>query len=247
MNGLMDGLAGLVTGGASGIGRATALAYAREGARVVIADIEASADLARETVALIEAAGGAALSVATFGGLDFAFNNAGILAVGFTIDVRVEEFERIFDVDVKGVWLCMKHQIRYMMSHGGGAIVNNASEAGLVGTPMAGPYVGAKHAVVGLTKTAAGEYANMGIRINAIAPGAIATPMVLSLPAEAQQSLLAPQPLNRFGRPEEVAEAVVFLSSSRASFILGTVLSIDGGATSNAQSYSADTSPSAFV
>lgn len=264
MSGLMNGLAGLVTGGASGIGRASALAYAREGARVVVADIEASAGPARETVALIEAAGGEALYVATdvsdesqverlvettvtaFGGLDFAFNNAGILAVGFTVDVQVEDFERIFDVDVKGVWLCMKHQIRYMMSHGGGAIVNNASEAGLVGTPLAGPYVGAKHAVVGLTKTAAGEYANMGIRINAIAPGAIATPMVLTLPMEAQQSLLAPQPLNRFGRPEEVAEAVVFLSSSKASFILGTVLSIDGGATSNAQSYSADTSPTAF-
>jgi NAD(P)-dependent dehydrogenase (short-subunit alcohol dehydrogenase family) len=261
---LMHGLAGMVTGGASGIGRATAIAFAREGARVVVADLDTAAIEAKETVDLITAAGGEAIfvptdvsdeaqvqrlvdiTVSTFGGLDFAFNNAGILAVGFTIDVEVADFERIFDIDVKGVWLCMKHQIRYMMNHGGGSIVNTASEAGLVGTPLAGPYVGAKHAVVGLTKTAAGEYANMGIRINAIAPGAIATPMVLTLPAEAQQSLLAPQPLNRFGQPEEVAEAVVFLSSSKASFILGTVLSIDGGATSNAQSYSADTSPTSI-
>lgn len=257
----MEGLSGLVTGGASGIGRASAIAFAREGARVVIADVDAAALAAQETVDHITAAGGEAIfvptdvsdesqvkrlvetTVSTFGGLDFAFNNAGILAVGFTVDVEVAEFDRIFAVDVRGVWLCMKHQIRYMMHHGGGSIVNNASEAGLVGTPMAGPYVGAKHAVVGLTKTAAGEYANMGIRINAIAPGAIATPMVLTLPEAAQHSLLAPQPLNRFGQPEEVAEAVVFLSSSKASFILGTVLSIDGGATSNAQSYSADTSP----
>jgi NAD(P)-dependent dehydrogenase (short-subunit alcohol dehydrogenase family) len=257
----MQGLSGMVTGGASGIGRATAIAFAREGARVVIADIAAAEHEAQVTVELIAASGGEAIfvptdvsdetqvirlvetTVATFGGLDFAFNNAGILAVGFTIDVEVAEFERIFAVDVKGVWLCMKHQIRYMMHHGGGSIVNNASEAGLVGTPMAGPYVGAKHAVVGLTKTAAGEYANMGIRINAVAPGAIATPMVLTLPEEAQQSLLAPQPLNRFGKPEEVAEAVLFLSSSKASFILGTVLSVDGGATSNAQSYNAGTSP----
>lgn len=257
----MHGLSGMVTGGASGIGRASAIAFAREGARVVIADVEASSAQAEETVDLIRTTGGEAifvptdvssesqveklveLTVSTFGGLDFAFNNAGILAVGFTVDVQESEFERIFDVDVKGVWLCMKHQIRHMMNHGGGSIVNNASEAGLVGTPMAGPYVGAKHAVVGLTKTAAGEYANMGIRINAIAPGAIATPMVLSLPEAAQQSLLAPQPLNRFGRPEEVAEAVLFLSSAKASFILGTVLCIDGGATSNAQSYSPETSP----
>jgi len=262
--GLFEGKAGIVTGGASGMGRAAALAYSREGGSVTIADIESARPGAEETVARIEQAGGRAIFVPTdvslesdvenmisrnleaFGRLDFAFNNAGILAVGFTHEVEQEQFDRIFAVDVRGVWLCMKHQIRHMMQHGGGAIVNNASEAGLVGTPLAGPYVAAKHAVVGLTKTAAGEYANIGIRINAIAPGAIATPMVMTLPQEVQDSLMAPAPLTRMGTPEEVAELVVFLSSDKASFILGTTISIDGGAASNAQSFSPETSPSHF-
>ena len=259
--GSFTGKAGLVSGAAGGIGRAAAIAFAREGAKVVVADIEAMRPQALETVALIEAAGGTAIfvptdvakaqdaealvaaTVASFGSLDFAFNNAGVLTTGFTADVEEADFDRIISIDLKGVWLAMKYEILYMKAHGGGAIVNTASEAGLVGTPMAGPYVAAKHAVVGLTKTAAGEYANMGIRINAIAPGAIATPMVLNLPPEAQASLIAPQPLNRFGTPEEVAEAVLFLASDKASFIMGTVLSIDGGATSNAQSYDPFTSP----
>lgn len=146
-------------------------------------------------------------------------------------------------VDLKGVWLSMKYELLHMMENGGGAIVNTASEAGLVGTPLASAYVAAKHGVIGLTKTAAGEYANMGIRINAIAPGAIATPMVLELPQEGQDLLLDPQPLNRFGTPEEVAEAVLWLTSDKSSFVTGTTLSIDGGATSNAQSYSPDLSP----
>ncbi|EQB15935.1 glucose 1-dehydrogenase [Sphingobium lactosutens] len=259
---LFDGKAGFVTGAASGIGRATAVAYAREGARVVIADIEASRANSEETVAIIKAAGGEALFlptdvskadqvkqlvdtvVSTYGRLDFAFNNAGILATGFTADIEERDFDRIMAIDVKGVWLCMKYAILHMKAHGGGVIVNTASEAGLVGTPNAGAYVAAKHAVVGLTKTAAGEYANMKIRINAIAPGAIATPMVLDLPKEAQDVLMDPQPLHRFGTPEEVAEAVIFLSSDKAAFIIGATLSIDGGATSNAQSYNSKLSPS---
>lgn len=262
--GLFDGKAGIVTGGASGMGRAASIAYAREGGKVTVADTENMRSAGEETVALITAAGGEALfvpvdvsveadvenmvdlTVSTFGSLDFAFNNAGILAVGFTHEVEQEQFDRIFAVDVRGVWLCMKHELRYMIKHGGGAIVNNASEAGIVGTPLAGPYVAAKHAVVGLTKTAAGEYANVGVRINAIAPGAIATPMVLTLPQEVQDSLVAPAPLTRMGTPEEVAELVVFLSSDKASFILGSIISIDGGAASNAQSYGPETSPASF-
>ena len=261
--GMLDGKAGLVTGGASGMGASAAVAFAREGGAVVVADIEAMRGQGEQVVADIVAAGGRAQftavdvsreadvirmvdeTVGAFGSLDFAFNNAGILAVGFTHEVEEVDFDRIFAIDAKGVWLCMKHEIRYMKEHGGGAIVNNASEAGLVGTPMAGPYVAAKHAVVGLTKTAAGEYANMGVRINAIAPGAIATPMVLTLPQPVQDSLVAPQPLTRMGTPEEVAELVLFLCSNKAPFMIGNIVSIDGGATSNAQSYSPETSPSA--
>lgn len=262
--GSFDGKAGIVTGGASGMGRASALAFAREGGKVTVADTESSRDAGEAVVAEIKAAGGEAVfipvdvskstevenmidtTVSEFGSLDFAFNNAGILAVGFTHLVDEAEFDRIFAVDVKGVWLCMKYELNHMIQHGGGTIVNNASEAGLVGAPMVAPYVGAKHAVVGLTKTAAGEYANLGIRVNAIAPGAIATPMVLTLPQEAQDSLIAPQPLNRMGTPEEVAEVVLFLSSDKSSFMLGNIVSIDGGATSNAQSYAPNTSPSSF-
>lgn len=262
--GTFDGKAGIVTGGASGMGKAAAIAYAREGGKVTIADTESMRAAGEAVVAEITSNGGHAIFVAidvsqdvdvkrmvdatveAFGRLDFAFNNAGILAVGFTHEVDEAQFDRIFAVDVKGVWLCMKHEISYMIKHGGGTIVNNASEAGLVGTPLAGPYVGAKHAVVGLTKTAAGEYANVGIRVNAIAPGAIATPMVLDLPQEVQDSLVAPQPLTRMGTPEEVADLVLFLSSEKSSFMLGNIVSIDGGATSNAQSFNAQTSPSNF-
>lgn len=257
------GKAGLVTGAAGGIGRATAVAFGRQGANVVVADLESSRIEALETVKLIEHAGGSATFVAVdvadaesveslveatvsrYGRLDFAHNNAGVLSTGFTADIEESDFDRILAIDVKGVWLAMKYEILYMKAHGGGTIVNTASEAGLVGTPLAGAYVAAKHAVVGLTKTAAGEYANMGIRINAVAPGAIETPMVSSLPEAGQQMLMAPQPLHRFGTPEEVAEAVVWLSSEKSSFVLGAVLSIDGGATSNAQSFDPNLSPSA--
>lgn len=260
---MLDGKAGLITGAADGIGRATAIACAREGAAVIVNDLEGRRADAEETVRLVRAAGSRAefvpadVTVAaevealvtacaeTYGSVDFAFNNAGILATGFTADVAEEDFDRIMDVDVKGVWLCMKYELLHMKEHGGGTIVNTSSEGGLVGTPLAGPYVAAKHAVIGLTRTAAGEYANMNIRINAIAPGTIATPMVLALPQSSQDMLMAPQPLHRLGRPDEVAEAVVWLASDRASFVTGTVLCIDGGATSNAQSYDPELSPSA--
>ena len=259
---LFSGKAGFVTGAASGIGRATAIAFAREGASVIVADIEGSRARSEETVETIRKAGGKAEFVPvdvtradqvqalvkkvvdTYGTLDFAFNNAGVLVTGFAADLEEADFDRVMAVDVKGVWLCMKYGILYMRANGGGVIVNAASEAGLVGTPKASAYVAAKHAVVGLTKAAAGEYANMGIRINAVAPGAIATPMVLTLPKDAQDVFMDPQPMHRFGTSEEIAEAVIFLASDKASFITGTILSVDGGATSNAQSYNPALSPS---
>lgn len=258
---LFEGKVALVTGGATGIGRATAVAFAREGARVVIGDIDVARSAVEETLRQVAELGGEgvfvptdvsqradvenliATTVATYGSLDIAFNNAGVLATGFLADVEETDFDRIMAVDVKGVWLCMKSQINHMKTHGGGVIINTASEAGLVGVLQAGPYAAAKHAVIGLTKSAAGEYANQGIRINAIAPGAIATPMVLDLPQAGQDMLMAPQPLHRFGTSEEVAELVVFLSSDKSPFILGTTVSIDGGATSNVQSYDPDLSP----
>nr|WP_296775853.1 SDR family oxidoreductase [Rhodococcus sp. (in: high G+C Gram-positive bacteria)] len=256
------GQAGLVTGAAGGIGRATAIAFGREGASVVIADLEHAREKSLETVALVEEAGGKAHYVAVdvtnaksvenlvgetvshFGRLDFAHNNAGIGSFGFTADVSEEEFDRTIAVDLKGVWLALKYEILYMKAHGGGCIVNTASESGLVGSLLTAPYVAAKHGVVGLTKTAAGEYANMGIRINAIAPGAIETPMVAPLSKSERSHLMAPQPLQRFGNPEEVADAVVWLCSKKSSFVLGTILAIDGGAVANAQSYDPTTSPS---
>jgi NAD(P)-dependent dehydrogenase (short-subunit alcohol dehydrogenase family) len=253
--------AGFVTGAGGGIGRATAIALAREGAAVILADIEAMRTQSEETIQKIVDAGGRAKFravdvsveedvkalvsdvVDSYKSLDFCFNNAGILKTGFTAQIEEKDFKDILAVDTIGVWLCMKHAILHMQQHGGGSIVNTASEAGLVGTPLAGAYVAAKHAVVGLTKTAAGEYANMNIRINAVAPGAIATPMVLSLPQEVQDVLISPQPMHRLGTPEEVAEPVVFLLSDKASFITGAILSIDGGATSNAQSFDPALSP----
>lgn len=256
------GKAGLVTGAASGIGRASALAYADEGGSVIVADLEQSRAKGEETVRLIREAGGSAefvavdvrdsdqvetlidTTVATFGRLDFALNNAGTVAEGFTAEVDEASWDRVFDVNIKGVWLCMKYELRYMKEHGGGAIVNTASVSGLVGTALTSPYVSTKHAVVGLTKVAAGEYANLGIRINAVAPGAIWTPLMQSAPEPIQQMMLAPQPLHRFGAAEEVANAIVWLSSDKASFITGVTLPVDGGLTATPGSYNPALSPS---
>lgn len=261
--GLFHKKAGFVTGAAGGIGRATAIAFAREGASIVIADIAASREHSEQTVRMIHEIGGAAVFVptdvsnaaqvealvaetlSTFGRLDFAFNNAGILNTAPFADIQEKDFDRIMAVDVKGVWLCMKYALLHMRENRSGTIVNAASLAGLVGTINAGAYVAAKHAVVGLTKSAAGEYANLGIRINAVAPGAIATPMVNGLADAEKEMLLALQPLHRFGTAEEVADAVIWLASDKSSFVTGTILSVDGGATSNAQSYDPALSPSA--
>ncbi len=251
MAGILAGKSALVTGGASGIGRATALAMAREGARVAVADqTEAGA---AETVAMINAAGGQAIaigakvddeaqvqamvarSVAAFGRLDCAFNNAGISPrhVGpggqRTHEMSRQSFDGMLAVNLTGVFLCMKHEIVQMLAQGGGAIVNTASIAGLIGLPMASNYVAAKHGVVGVTKTAAMEYAQDNIRVNCVNPGYIKTPMTDPSMAERYEQLMAKVPMHRLGVPEEIAEAVVWMCSDKASFMTGASHIIDGG------------------
>ena len=249
MAGLTEGKVALVTGAGSGIGRATALVSAREGAKVVVSDIVVEGG--QETVQQIEAAGGEAIfvkadvsqaadvetlitqTVETYGRLDCAFNNAGIEGgMKLTIDCTKEEFDRTIAVNLTGVWLCMKYEIQQMLSQGGGAIVNTASAAGLVGFPGLPDYVASKHGVVGLTKTAALEYAKSGIRVNAVCPGVIQTPMVergAQLSPGFDELALSMEPVGRFGQPAEVGEAVVWLCSDAASFVTGIPMQVDGG------------------
>jgi NAD(P)-dependent dehydrogenase (short-subunit alcohol dehydrogenase family) len=253
MAGMLDGKSALITGGGGGIGRATALTFAREGARVAVSDFVT--ETAAETVALINAAGGQAMSVnadvtdaakvaamiktvvAAYGRLDCAFNNAGI--AGFQVDAAGKKthewseaaFDRMIAVNLKGVWLCMAAELPQMAAQGGGAIVNTGSIAGLVGLRTSSAYVAAKHGVIGLTKTAAIESAPYNVRVNAVCPAAIATAMIRVLPHDRQQELASPQALKRFGQPEEVAEAVVWLCSDRASFVTGTAIPVDAGST----------------
>jgi NAD(P)-dependent dehydrogenase (short-subunit alcohol dehydrogenase family) len=251
MAGMLDGKSALITGGGGGIGRATALAFAREGARVAVADLVAEA--ARETVALVNAAGGQAISLSgdvsrdadvramiaavvdTYGRLDCAFNNAGIAgwqvdAVGKkTAEWSEEAFDRMIAVNLKGVWLCMRHELPQMQAQGGGVIVNTASIAGLAGLPSSSAYVAAKHGVVGLTKTAAIEYAEVNIRVNAVCPGYIRTPMTEPGMRLRGEAILAQTPFKRLGNPEEIAEMVLWLCSERASYVSGAAYNVDGG------------------
>jgi NAD(P)-dependent dehydrogenase (short-subunit alcohol dehydrogenase family) len=249
MNRTFEDKVALVTGGSSGIGRATALAFAHAGARVVIADI--AEDGGEETIALIKGAGGAAIfvrtdvskaadvaeliraAVSTYGRLDYAFNNAGIDGDTVpTADGSEANWDHVLATNLKGVWLCMKHEIQHMLQQGHGAIVNTASVAGLVGFPGLAAYTASKHAIVGLTKTAALEYARAGIRINAVCPGAIRTPALARFIAQAPQieaQVIAMEPVGRLGTPEEVAEAVVWLCSDGSSFVTGTAMTVDGG------------------
>jgi NAD(P)-dependent dehydrogenase (short-subunit alcohol dehydrogenase family) len=253
MVGLLEGKSSLVTGGGSGIGRATALAFAREGAWVAVADqrLEGAQATARE----IEAAGGQAVAiaadvtddaavaemvraaVAAFGGLDCAFNNAGISpyqvnAAGQKIaDVAPEAWQRILDVNLTGVWRCLRHEVAQMRSQGGGAIVNTASIAAIVGLPTASAYVAAKHGVLGLTRTAAIDHAEERIRVNAVCPGYIETPMTEDTMRRRGGRIMARVPLARLGQPEEIAEVVVFLCSDRAAFVTGAAWTVDGGYT----------------
>jgi NAD(P)-dependent dehydrogenase (short-subunit alcohol dehydrogenase family) len=238
-----------ITGASSGIGRATALAFAREGANVAIADV--LADGGRETARLVEAKGGRALVVAcdvssdgdvrsalgktieTFGRVDCAFNNAGIEGEqGATAQCTEQNWDRVLSINLKGVWLCMKYEIPLMLKQGGGAIVNCASIAGLVGFAGIPAYVASKHGIVGLTRTAALELAKSNIRVNAVCPGVIQTPMIDRFAhgeAQIQQQLVAGEPIGRLGKPEEIAEAVLWLCSDAASFVTGQPLAVDGG------------------
>ncbi|MCA3340128.1 MAG: SDR family NAD(P)-dependent oxidoreductase [Alphaproteobacteria bacterium] len=250
----LEGKSALVTGGASGIGRATALAFAREGARVAVADILEEA--AQNTVSEIKAMGGQALAIAcdvtdddavkamiaatadAFGGLDCAFNNAGIApyqvnAGGQKIaDVAPEAWRRLIDVNLTGVWLCLRHEVAQMRAQGsGGVIINTASILGLIGSATSSAYVAAKHGVVGLTKTAAADHAEDNIRVNAVCPGYIETPMTEETMRRRGERILARVPMARMGQASEIAEAVVWLCSPKASFVTGVSWAVDGGYT----------------
>ena len=247
--GLVDGKSGLVTGAAGGIGRATALCFAREGAAVVVNDLEDRRADGEETVRLIEEAGGRAAfvagdvtsgadqqrlvmeTVAAFGRLDFAHNNAGVELQATIEETDEEGWDRMLDVNLKGVWLGLKHQLPQMRSQGGGAIVNTASLAGLLAVPGLAAYIASKFGVVGLTKAAALEAADANTRVNCVCPAATRTYMIERLPPERQAELVAPQAVKRIGEPAEVAEAVVWLCSDRASLVTGTAFAIDLGST----------------
>ena len=240
----------VVTGAGAGIGRATALAFAAEGLKVVVADLDVSGG--EGTVELIRAAGGTAVfvpcnvtleadvkqlmvqTISTYGRLDYAFNNAGIeIEHGRLADGTQDEFDAIMGVNVKGVWLCMKYQLPLLLAQGGGAIVNTASVAGLGAAPKMSIYSASKHAVIGLTKSAAIEYAKKGIRVNAVCPAVIDTDMFRrSYEADPKKAEYAAaiHPVGRIGKVEEVASAVLYLCSDDAAFTTGHALAVDGGA-----------------
>jgi NAD(P)-dependent dehydrogenase (short-subunit alcohol dehydrogenase family) len=251
MNISFEGKVALVTGGASGIGLATAKAFAEAGASVAIVDVNAEAvERANADLGLGDRAAGIICDVAqeaaveamvakvveTFGRIDFAFNNAGIhVPVANTADASTEDFDRLMAINLRGTWLCMKHELRQMREQGGpAAIVNCSSQNGITGAPGLGAYVTSKHAVIGMTRAAALEYARKDIRINVICPGAIDTPMVAKAMADhpkEMQATIDGIPLGRLGRGEEIASAVLWLCSPGASLMVGQIVAPDGGYT----------------
>ena len=250
MGGILEGKVALVTGAGGGIGLAAAMAFAQAGASVVLADRDEEA-IGRAAEGL-RSVGHSAIgvtcdvtskahvtamvgqAVATYGRLDAAFNNAGVNCDSAPLlDTGDEEFERIIDVNLRGVWNCMKAELRQMVTQGSGAIVNCSSIGGMVGSKGRSAYSASKHAVIGLTRSAALEYANQGIRINAVCPGMIHTPMAVAVTKnydpEIVKAMVAREPIGRFGEPEEIAAAVVWLCTPAASFMVGHAMAVDGG------------------
>lgn len=247
------GQVALVTGASSGMGLATAKAFAAAGAAVVLADV--NIDAAQKAADSLALDGGRAFAVAcdvtdeaqaaamvdrtveVFGRLDMAFNNAGIqVPPSDAAEETADNFDRVNAVNLRGVWASMKHELRHMREQGGGAIVNCSSLGGLVGLPSRAAYHASKHGVIGLTRSAAMEYAPRGVRINAICPGTIDTPMVadmLESQADAMATIMKEQPIGRLGRSDEIAAAVLWLCSPGASFVLGVALPVDGGFTAH--------------
>ena len=254
MTKVLEGKIALITGGTTGIGRDTAVLFAKEGAKVVFTGRREAEG--NETLSLVRAAGGDALflksdvskasdvqsivqkTIEKHGRLDFAFNNAGVEGVWVPLVEQTEEnWDYVHNINLKGLWLCLKYEIQQMIQQGGGgAIVNMSSVAGVKGFPGAGVYVASKHGVLGLTKVAALEYAAAGIRVNAVCPAVIETPMADRAFADPEMNkrVLAQHPLGRFGKPVEVAEAVLWLCSAKSSFTTGQYIAIDGGALTGA-------------
>lgn len=260
MTGQLEGRVALVTGGSSGIGRASALAFAREGAKVIIADVNVEGGEA--VVRTIKETGAEAIFVRTdvskaadvkamvdraverFGGLDCAFNNAGTDNLHAPVgEYTEEEWDRVLGTNLKGVMLCLRYEIPQMLSRGGGTIVNCSSVVGLIGSPLSPAYISSKHGIVGLTRSAALDYARKGIRVNAVCPGVTRTPQVEAFIKElpdGEAQLSAQAPMGRMAEPEEIAAAVVWLCSDASSYVTGHPLAVDGGWTAGTPQVDAD-------